>query len=142
MKLYKYLILISLSAFVILNSCKDAGVITELEGVNVNVTNSPAISNTQNSFSIAVKAELFNAALEYPINFDKQNFEMTLSIAELTSGNVSIQVFNDSKQMLYKGDFNSKISVAQTITLEEKPTKLKFVFNSLSASFSCLLTSK
>jgi hypothetical protein len=122
--------------------CKDAGEITAIDGINKNVDNSPAVANVQNSFSISVTAKTFNSALEYPITIDKFSLALALSIENLTAGDVSIQVFNDTKQMLYKADFTQKVSLAQTITLEEKPTKVKFIFNNLTATFNCALTAK
>ena len=101
-----------------------------------------AVANVQNSFSISVTAKTFNSALEYPITFNKLSFDLALNIENLSAGDVSIQVFNETKQMLYKADFSQKISLAQNITLEEKPTKVKFIFNSLTATFSCALTAK
>lgn len=123
-------------------SCQDAGEITEIEGINKNVENSPAVANVQNSFSISVTAKTFNSALEYPITFNKLSFDLALTIEKLSAGDVSIQIFNDTKQMLYNANFKQTISLAQNITLEEKPTKVKFIFNSLTATFSCALTGK
>jgi hypothetical protein len=131
-----------LSLIALFTACKDSGVITELEGINKNLVNSPSVANTVNSFSIAVTADTFNSALEYPVTFEKAEFDIALAIANMTAGSVSIQIFNNTKQMLYNGEFTEKISLAQHITLEEKPTKVKFVFNSLKASFSCALTVK
>ncbi|MFA7227805.1 MAG: hypothetical protein WC061_02125 [Melioribacteraceae bacterium] len=133
---------ITLMAFSVLASCKDSGEITEIDGINKNLVNSPAVSNTKNSFSIAVKSELFNSALEYPVTFEKADFDIALAIGQMTAGTASIQIFNDTKQMLYNGEFTSSYSLAQHITLDERPTKVKFIFNNLTASFSCTLTVK
>lgn len=131
-------LLIGLTFFL---GCEDAGEITQLDILNYN-ENNPAVANAQNSFSISVKANIYNAALEYPITFDKFSLDLALSIDNLSAGDVSIQVYNDSKQMLYKGDFTQKVALAQTITLEEKPTKIKLIFTNFTASFSCAINAK
>jgi len=113
-----------------------------VDGINNNVENSPATVNALNSFSISVKANLFNTALEYPLTFDKLSLGLALSVDNLTAGDVSIQIYNDSKQMLYNKDFSQKASLAETITLQDRPTKVKFIFNSLTANFSCAFAGK
>ena len=142
MKLRHVIILCIIIGLAFFMGCQDSGEITEIDGINKNVENSPAVANVQNSFSISVTAKTFNSALEYPIAFNKLSFDLALNIENLSAGDVSIQVFNETKQMLYKADFSQKISLAQNITLEEKPTKVKFIFNSLTATFSCALTAK
>jgi len=115
--------------------------ITHIEGLD-NTENSPSISNVKNSFAISVNAKVFNSALEYSITFDKMDFDLALNVENLKAGDVSIQVFNDTKQMLYKLDINQKTSLAQTIELEEKPTKIKFIFNTVTATFNCSILAK
>ncbi|MBA4406069.1 hypothetical protein C0389_02225 [bacterium] len=121
--------------------CQDTEEITQIDGFNKNENNF-AVVNAQNSFSIAVTAKALNSAVEYQLDFNKLSFGIALSVDNLTLGDVTIQVFNDTKQMLYKADFKQKISLAQNVDLEEKPTKIKFIFNNFTASFSCALTAK
>lgn len=121
--------------------CQDTEEITQIDGFNKNENNF-AVINAQNSFSIAVTAKALNSAIEYQLDFNKLSFGIVLSVDNLTLGDVTIQVFNDTKQMLYKADFKQKISLAQNVDLEEKPTKIKFIFNNFTASFSCALTAK
>lgn len=137
-----HLLLYSLMVGFIFYSCGKDEVITEIDGINKNVENSPSIANKQNSFAFDVKANLFNSVLEYPVTFDKTSFDLALAITNYTAGDVSIQLSNDAKQMLYKGDFNQNTALAQTITLEEKPTKIKLIFSGFTASLSCSLTGK
>ncbi len=121
--------------------CQDTEEITQIDGFNKNENNF-AVVNAQNSFSIAVTAKALNSAVEYQLDFNTLSFGIALSVDNLTLGDVTIQVFNDTKQMLYKADFKQKISLAQNVDLEEKPTKIKFIFNNFTASFSCALTAK
>ena len=137
-----HLLLYSLIIGFTFYACGKDEVITEIDGIGKNVENSPAVANKQNSFTLDVKANLFNSVLEYPLTFDKTSFDLALAIANYTAGDVSIQVSNDSKQMLYKGDFNQNTALAQTITLEEKPTKIKLIFSGFTASLSSSLTGK
>ena len=142
MKLRLLIILCIIIGLTFSGGCQASGEITEIDGINKNVDNSPAVANVQNSFSISVTAKTFNSALEYPITFNKSSFDLALTIGNLSAGDVSIQVFNDTKQMLYKADFTQKVALAQTITVEEKPTKVKFIFNTLTATFNCAITAK
>ncbi len=142
MKTKKILPLLIFSAFSLLISCKDAGEITAIDGINVNVKNSPSVANVKNSLSFSVKGEMYNAALEYNVSFEKTEFDMALAITNLTAGSITIQVYNSTKQMLYTRDFPDKISLAQTVTLEEFPTKIKFIFNNFTGDFSSAMSVK
>jgi len=138
----KLLLIVVIAEIFLFGGCKDPGVITQIEGLNVNVSNSPSVANTQNSFAFNVNANTFGTALEYPISFDKTSFEIAVSITKLTTGDVSIQIYNNSKQMLYNGNFNQNTSLDQIVTLDDTPTKIKLIFNNLSSSFSCSITGK
>jgi hypothetical protein len=122
-------------------ACSKDEVITEFEGLNTK-DNTETVANTQNSFSFNINAKAWSHVYDYTVTFDKLDYDMALSIPDLTTGDVSIQIFNDTKQMLYKGDFDHKINLAQTIALDEKPTKIKLIFSNLSASFSCTIKGK
>jgi hypothetical protein len=143
MKLTILFLFVTCASLIFLISCKtNSDFITAVDGVNINVTNEPTVASTTNSFAITVKADAYNVALEYPLTVTKNDFDMALSITNLTAGDATIQIYNDSKQMLYKGDYSQKISLAQIISLDDRPTKIRFIFNTLSATFSCTLTAK
>ncbi len=142
MKNYK-LILIAVLGVIFLASCNnDSGEITKIPGINDFTENSPAVANALNSLSFAVVANKYNQALEYPINFDRLNATIALTVSGLTAGDLSIQVYSDTKQLLYNADFNQNITLTQPIIFDEKPTKVKFIFNTLTANFSCALSVK
>ncbi|MCX6169878.1 MAG: hypothetical protein NTX65_11090 [Ignavibacteriales bacterium] len=142
MKNYKPILMLVIGV-VLFSSCNTENpVITKIPGINDFSENNPSVANALNSLTITVVANKYNYALEYTINFDKLNADLALSIGGRTGGDVSIQIYNDSKQMLYNADFNQNTSYAQSIIFDEKPTKVKLIFNTLTANFSCALSGK
>ena len=126
---------------IIFSACSKNDVITEWEGLNTK-DNTETVANAQDSFAFTINAKSLSHVYDYSLTSDKFHFDMALSIPDWITGDVSIQISNDTKQMLYKGDFNQKTNLAQIITLDEKPTKIKLIFSNLTASFSCSIKGK
>lgn len=129
-----------LTGLIFISGCDKTDEITN-PGIDL-VVNIPNVSNSSKSFAFALKASSYNAALEYAVSYTSLELNLSLSITGSSSGDASIQLWNENKQMISKLDYNQNVNLTQTITLDLIPSKIKLIFSNFTGTFNLAITSK
>lgn len=139
----KVILLLCMSLFLLVGSCKD-----DEESINSPIdlsiedyNNIPVLVNTENSFTFTVSANNFNYSVEEILNFTGDSTVVTITLAQASSIESEVSIFNDDGNIIFDEDLNGSKVVVNDNIIFERPNKIKIDLINFSGKLTLVVAS-
>ncbi|HCX22411.1 MAG: hypothetical protein CMB80_32795 [Flammeovirgaceae bacterium] len=98
------------------------------------IQNIPVTTNVANAFTYVVKADGFSQQINSSLNFDSTAFVLSLVVADYSSGELSMAIYNEDSSQVYRQQITS--NMVFTDFPEFQPTALEMDVDGFSGSLT------
>jgi hypothetical protein len=123
----KHFRLLILSIIIFLSGCNDKkdSINSPIDLVSDSYTNIPVIVNTENTYTFTVNANKLNYITEDELNFSTDSLVISLTLANVSSSNGFIKVFNTNAQEIFSEILNTNKVIVITDLKGQIPGQIK-----------------